>query len=82
MNKSILYISPSDRALFENICTQQRMTFELMCETDKNLVYEVSYWSPTDFFWLGVYFGLNIGKQILYTRYQTHNHTRYEAHTD
>jgi hypothetical protein len=60
MNKTTIYISPSTAHSFEQVCIKQRTEFELVTMTDENAIYEVSFTSISDLFYLGVWFGREV----------------------
>jgi hypothetical protein len=74
MNKSILHVAPEDKEVFQSICNRQRMAFNLILETEKNVLYEIEWSNHLDLYWLGVWFGYELGLNVYKKPY-------YEAHT-
>jgi hypothetical protein len=75
MNKSILHVSPEDKNVFEAVCNRQKVAFKLILETEKNVLYEIEWSNHIDLYWLGVWFGyeigLNLGKKAIH---EAHTH--------
>jgi hypothetical protein len=74
MNKTTIHVAPADKSLFESTCGKHKTAWNLILETEKNVLYEIEWSSPNDLYWLGVWYGYAIGRSLV-------NQAFNEAHT-